>query len=79
MHIECGRAGFLKVPDNFSVLRTIYMEMFIESPKNISLRVTQRLCLRHICNLTFGELKLPVLLSSQNTCRIANDNNAIEE
>jgi len=29
--------------------------------------------------LTFGELKWPVLLSSHNTCRIANDNNAIEE
>nr|QNO50700.1 hypothetical protein HLBKPKBF_00018 [Methanosarcinales archaeon ANME-2c ERB4] len=30
-------------------------------------------------SLTFGELKQPVLLSSQNTCRITNDNDVIEE
>ena len=29
--------------------------------------------------LTFGELKWDVLSSSQKTCRITNDNNAIEE
>jgi len=41
--------------------------------------ISVNLWLKVVFILTFGELKWPVLLSSHNTCRIATDNNAIEE